>query len=366
VAVVTAALRSNRDPAALRLGRRSVALLYLGAGAGVNAFFLLRGDDYAKFADGAYIGFVRHTWHTVVVPHHTAWIGLLITFELAVGVLALMEGRRTQLAYGGAIAFHVALLSFGWGFYAWSLPMLAALTTLLRAERRAAARPAEPRGRLAPSRPGPRPMATVPRGAVELFWIPLGAGGRVVRFNGIVYEAVSAAVQRRARRALYHTALSLDLPHGHYMVEMTPVPDRCGRDRGVVVEGPVGSRALARFRVFRYEVRRWRDGIVPDLQYAVGSPVRITDDPATAQRIFDALPHVPPLVWGRDERGTHDMWSCNSVISWTLTAAGVDVDAIAAPPNARAPGWEAGVRLGADANGEGTATAAPAPHRKVG
>ena len=139
-AVITAAVRSRRDPAALRFGRRAVALLYLGAGAAVNAFMLLQGDDYARFADGAYLAFVRHTWHSVVVPHHVAWIGLLIAFELAVGVLALQGGRSTQLAYGAAIAFHVALLSFGWGFYLWSLPMIAALATLLRAERRAAPR----------------------------------------------------------------------------------------------------------------------------------------------------------------------------------------------------------------------------------
>jgi hypothetical protein len=34
-------------------------VLYLGAGAAVNVFLLPRGDDYAKFADGSYIAFVR-------------------------------------------------------------------------------------------------------------------------------------------------------------------------------------------------------------------------------------------------------------------------------------------------------------------
>jgi hypothetical protein len=137
-AVITAAVRSRHHPAAVRQGRRAVALLYLGAGAGVNAFMLGRGDDYAEFADGAYVGFVRETWRRVVVPDHTAWIGLLIAFEVAVGVLALLGGWHTRLAYGAAIAFHVALLSFGWGFYLWSLPMIAALAALLRAEQRAA------------------------------------------------------------------------------------------------------------------------------------------------------------------------------------------------------------------------------------
>jgi hypothetical protein len=139
VAVVAAAVRSHRHPAALGQGRTAVGVLYLGAGAAVNAFFLLRGDNYAKFADGSYIAFVRETWRSLVVPNHDLFIALLIAFEAAVGLLALMGGRKTQLAYGVAIAFHVALLSFGWGFYLWSVPMIAALTTLLRRERAQAA-----------------------------------------------------------------------------------------------------------------------------------------------------------------------------------------------------------------------------------
>lgn len=185
-------------------------------------------------------------------------------------------------------------------------------------------------------------MSGTGRGTVDLYWIPLGAGARFVRFNGVVYEALSARLQRRPRRPLYHSALALDLPHGHYMVEMTPVPDARGSDRGVVTEGAVGLRLLGRLRVFRYEVRRWRDGVVPDLGFAVASPVRVTDDAEMAQRMFDVLPHVPPLVWGRDELRTGDMWSCNSIISWTLATAGVDIATIAAPPAARAPGWTAG------------------------
>lgn len=135
VVIVGAAMRSRRHSTALRTGRVGVGVLYLVGGAAANLFFLLRGDDYAKFADGAYIAFVRHTWQTLVVPNHDAWISLLIAFELIVGILVLLGGRRTQIAYGAATAFHVALLSFGWGFYVWSLPMIAALVTLLRAER---------------------------------------------------------------------------------------------------------------------------------------------------------------------------------------------------------------------------------------
>lgn len=147
VAVGAAAIRSRRHPRALRAGRIAVGVLYLGAGAAVNAWFLLRGDDYAEFANGAAVAFVRDTWRDLVVPHHTVWISLLIVFEVGVGALALLGGKRMQLAYGAAIAFHVALLAFGWGFALWSLPMTAALLQLLLGERAAAVTSARQRAR---------------------------------------------------------------------------------------------------------------------------------------------------------------------------------------------------------------------------
>ena len=48
--------------------------------------------------------------------------------------------------------------------------------------------------------------------AVELYWLPLGAGGHSVRFNGRVYEALVAARDRRPRFDLYHAALRVLLP----------------------------------------------------------------------------------------------------------------------------------------------------------
>lgn len=135
VVIVGAAFRAGHSELARRVGRAGVGALYLLAGAAVNLGMVLRGDDYAGFADGAYVAFVRDTWESLVVPNHEWFIGALIVFEAAVGLLALSGGRRTQLAYALAIAFHVALLSFGWGFFLWSIPMIAAFTALLRAER---------------------------------------------------------------------------------------------------------------------------------------------------------------------------------------------------------------------------------------
>jgi hypothetical protein len=143
-------------------------------------------------------------------------------------------------------------------------------------------------------------MTTNCEAGVDLYWIPLGAGGHSVRFNGIVYEATTARLQHRTRCDIYHAALVVHLLDDRYTVEMTPVPDTAGSTRGVVAEGPVGTKMLGHLRLFRYEVRRWRDGIVPDLGHAVASPVRVTDRYDAARRIFELLPEVPTAVWGRD------------------------------------------------------------------
>lgn len=199
--------------------------------------------------------------------------------------------------------------------------------------------------------------------SVDLYWIPLGAGAHSVRFTGIAFEAVSAYVQRRVRCDLYHSVLELRLPTGRFMIEMTPVPRGSGGARGVVAQGSVGLRAAGRFRPFRYEVRCWRDGIVPDIAHAVGGPVRITDDLRDGQWVYDLLPEVPTATWGRDEFRVGEMWTCNSVTSWVLTRAGIDVEAIAFPPRARAPGWDAGVAVARRPSGQ---VRSKVPRRSVG
>jgi hypothetical protein len=121
------------------------------------------------------------------------------------------------------------------------------------------------------------------------------------------------------------------------------VPKDVGGDRGVVVKGPVGSRVLRRFRLFNYELRCWRDGVIPDVAEAVASPLRLSDDPATVRRVLELAPSVPPLVWGRDELDTGEMWTSNSAISWLLVRSGLATELVALPPRGRAPGWQAGI-----------------------
>jgi hypothetical protein len=180
--------------------------------------------------------------------------------------------------------------------------------------------------------------------SIELYWLPLGAGGWFVRLNGRIYEAIHALLERRRPLDLYHTALEVRVPEGRFVIENAwPIPVTDGAARGVVVEGPVGSRRMARFRAFRYEVRRWRDGVIADADEAVTSPQRLSDDPGRGRRLLDLVASLPRPVWGRDELGTGEMWNSNSVVSWLLARSGLPADAIGPPAGGRAPGWQAGL-----------------------
>jgi len=178
--------------------------------------------------------------------------------------------------------------------------------------------------------------------AVDLYWLPLGAGGYCVRLNGIAFEAVAATLHRRRRLDLYHSALVVTTREGRWAIEQAPAWHD-GAERGVVAEGSVGLRAAGRLRLFRYEVRCWRDGTIPDVAEAVESPLRVTDHETHALRLLELVPRAPTATWGRDELGTGEMWNSNSLISWLLARTGLDVESIRLPRGGRAPGWQAGI-----------------------
>jgi hypothetical protein len=179
--------------------------------------------------------------------------------------------------------------------------------------------------------------------SVHLLWLPLGAGGRFVRANGRLYEALAARLAHREPRDLYHAALEVHAEDGRYVIEQAPAWGAPWPDRGVVAEGPVGLRPLGRLRLFRYEVRRWRDGVIPDRDEAVGEPVAVPTDPARTRRLLDLVPQVPAATWGRDDANAGEMWNSNSVVAWLLAASGHDAAAIAPPVHGAAPGWRAGL-----------------------
>jgi hypothetical protein len=181
--------------------------------------------------------------------------------------------------------------------------------------------------------------------AVELYWIPLGAGGHCVRASGRAYEAIAAARGRRRRCDLYHAALVVELDGGRHAVELAPSPDGDEASRGVVATGAVGSRHLRQLRMFRYEVRCGRGGSIPDLGDAVGGPHRLTSDPRVARRLLDLAVCVPTPVWGRDELKAGEMWNSNSVIAWLIAGAGLPTAQLRPPARGRAPGWHAGLAV---------------------
>jgi len=182
---------------------------------------------------------------------------------------------------------------------------------------------------------------------IFLYWIPLGAGGTgFVRMNGRIYEGVKARLERRQPLDLYHTALEVGVPEGPRVVEtMWPSPDADTGSRGVVVEAPVFARWMSRTRVFRYEVRCWQDGILPDREQAIGGPQTLSEDLHTARHLLQMTGSVPALIWGRDESDVGDMWNSNSVISWLLTRSGLPIGRFQPPSGGRAPGWQAGIEI---------------------
>lgn len=181
------------------------------------------------------------------------------------------------------------------------------------------------------------------RPGVDLYWLPLGAGGRSVRLNGRIFDAVVARLEKRTTEDLYHSALEVRVPEGKFVIEMAPVRGGNGALRGVVAEAPVGSRWAGSLRIFRYEIRCWRDGVIPDVDEAVESPQRLTDDPVVAQRILELVPDVPTPVWGRDELQAGEMWNSNSLTSWLIARSGLDIESVHPPAGGRAPGWHAGL-----------------------
>ncbi len=178
--------------------------------------------------------------------------------------------------------------------------------------------------------------------AVDLYWLPLGAGGHFVRLNGRVYEAVAARLQRRPRVR----SLPLRAPSGGPRGEVRhragagPRLERQGagrRRRGrrrqslgrPISDLPLRDPSLAR-------------GHIPDVAEAVDSPRRLTSDEDRARRVLDVVAQVPTPVWGRDELATGEMWNSNSVIAWVIARSGIDTEAIQPPPGGAPPAGRLG------------------------
>lgn len=181
---------------------------------------------------------------------------------------------------------------------------------------------------------------------VDLYWIPLGAGGvATVRISGRIYERAVACRERRDPLDLYHTALEVRLKGERFVIENAwPSPDDDIGSRGVVLTGPVWAPWLIRFRAFRYEVRCWKGGKVADIAEAVATG-EVSTDPKTASRLIDLAATVPSLSWGRRIDHADEMWNSNSVISYLLASAGLPAAEFQPPIGGTAPGWRTGIAV---------------------
>jgi hypothetical protein len=122
------------ETTATHRGRLIVGGFYLSTG-GVHLGIVAASTDfYRHFADGALFGFVRDGWSEVFMATPVFWGLCLFLGETLLGVLLLCGGPWARLGWIGVIAFNLLLMLFGFGFWFWSLPALAVLVPLARAD----------------------------------------------------------------------------------------------------------------------------------------------------------------------------------------------------------------------------------------
>src|SRR5687767_8391163 len=114
--------------------RRFVGGFYLVMG-GINAGIVAAdAQTYRTFADSSFWPFVSHTWRDVVMSHPVPWLLALAAGEVVLGLLLLRGGPAARPGWAGVIVFHVLLMSFGLGFWLWSVPALLVLVPAARAD----------------------------------------------------------------------------------------------------------------------------------------------------------------------------------------------------------------------------------------
>ena len=183
--------------------------------------------------------------------------------------------------------------------------------------------------------------------SVDLYWLPLGAGGHSVRLNGRVYESWWPRMPRGGRPSTSTTPRSwFACPAGRFVIEQAPVRDGNGRERGVVSEGPVASRWAGRWRIFRYEVRLLARRLDTGRRRGGRQPA------ATNERSSCGTPAARARAAGADaDVGTRRVLRGGDVelelaeSPGSLSAAGSRLASIRPPAGGRAPGWNAGVTV---------------------
>lgn len=186
---------------------------------------------------------------------------------------------------------------------------------------------------------------------LDLYWLPVGAGTHFQRASLAVYESFAAALARRPRSILCHAALKGNVGERPFTIELTPVP--AVQDVRPAMAGAVGSSLAARLRIFRYQLVCRESDALPDEQWRIGHPQRLSSDATAIQHLLALARTVPAHTWGRRVRGTSEMWTSNSAVSWLLLKAAIPLEGVAIPDGATAPGWQAGIDAWKAENGSG-------------
>lgn len=135
----TAGARPAQRPATSRfrrmVNRRTVGGFFLFTG-GIHVGIVAADTElYRDFASAA-PAWVQEAWQEVFMAAPVTWGLLLAAAEVTLGLLLLSHGTAVRVGWAGVIAFHVGLLSFGWGIWLWSVPALVVLVLASRADRR--------------------------------------------------------------------------------------------------------------------------------------------------------------------------------------------------------------------------------------
>jgi hypothetical protein len=115
-------------------GRHVVGGFYLMM-AGVHLGLVSADTEvYRPFADQGLFAFVRNGWQDIVMQHPAFWGLCLMTGEAVIGVLLLLGRRTARVGWVLVVVFHLLLMLFGFGIWLWSLPALALVWYLARAD----------------------------------------------------------------------------------------------------------------------------------------------------------------------------------------------------------------------------------------
>ena len=98
------------------VARSLFAVVFIGGGVSHIAVGRVGADGYAVFGDTALWGWLADLWESFVMPN-IGWLTLVLAvFEIAVGVLLLLDRGRVRFAVVAILAFFAFILVLGYGF----------------------------------------------------------------------------------------------------------------------------------------------------------------------------------------------------------------------------------------------------------